>query len=240
MKINKRYKYLIIINCLLLQVGLSQPSETSRANDSQLWGDMTLTESFAEKWSIGGDFGLRSSLNNNNWWQFYIRPNINYELSPIYNFSFGLGTFSTFSSQAFNTWEFRIYQDANFNWPEIGFFNFQHRVRIEQRFFEYTEGIPNSFSVRGRYLLGVRTDNFSLGGQQSWNGFMSLEPFIPLGKESGELRANNFRWDTAIGHQIDQTLRIELHYILQSSDLFFLNSLSVVDHLFRLRVFKSL
>lgn len=217
-----------------------QNSNNLDLNQTELWGDMTLTESFADKWSIGGDFGLRSSLSNNNWWQFYIRPNINYELSSIYSFTFGLGTFSTFSRQAFNTWEFRIYQDANINWPKIGFFNFQHRVRIEQRFFNYTEGIPNSFSVRGRYLLGVKTDNFSFGGAKNWNGVMSLEPFIPLGKESGELRANNFRWDTAIGHQINQGLRIEVHYILQSSDLFSLSSLSVVDHLFRIRVFKSL
>jgi hypothetical protein len=51
---------------------------------------------------------------------------------------------------------------------------------------------------------------------------------------------NNFRWDTALSYQVNGTLRIELHYILQTSDIFSRSDLRVVENIFRLRVFKKL
>ena len=240
--------YVSQIACLLLYLFLclsstvlAQDVEDLDVNYTELWSDMTLSKRLNEKWAVGGDFGLRSAINNNNWWQFYIRPNVNYKLSPIYNFTFGVGTFNTFSSTVYNTYEFRIYQDANINWPKLGLFNFSHRFRLEERFFSFSnDDVSGEFRLRGRYLIGVRTDPFSMGGEQKWTVYGSLEPFFPLGSKATEILANNFRWDTALSYQATDKLRVELHYILQTSEIFSRSELRVVENIFRIRVFQRL
>ena len=89
-------------------------------------------------------------------------------------------------------------------------------------------------------MIATRTDRFSLGGEKDWTAFLSLEPFFPLGKGVNEILANNFRWDTALSYQVSENLRIELHYILQTSEIFSNNDLRVVEHIFRFRLFQKL
>ena len=208
---------------------------------AEFWTDITFGKPLNEKWTVGGDLGFRTAFNNRNWKLFYVRPNINYKFFPFFNLTFGVGSFITFSPDFFNTFEFRIYQDANFKGPKLGFFNFSHRLRLEQRFFNYSDSdIDNEFSFRGRYMIATRTDKFSLGGEKDWTVFLSLEPFFPLGKKVTEILANNFRWDTALSYQVSENLRIELHYIFQTSEIFSSNDLRVAEHIFRFRVFQRL
>ena len=210
-------------------------------NYSEFWIDVTLGKALNEKWKLGGDFGFRTALNNSNWTLLYIRPNINYQLLPILDLTFGLGYFNTNNSDFSNINEYRIYQDGVLHWPTLGPFKFQHRVRLEQRFFNFTDGdINNDFSFRGRYMIGARSDRFSLGGEKDWTGFISLEPFFPLGKDVNELLANNFRWDFALSYQVSEKLRIELHYILQTSEIFSSSDQRIKENIFRFRVFQKL
>jgi hypothetical protein len=212
----------------------------SDINSTELWGDMTLSKSLNENWSVGGDFGLRTGLNDSEFWLFYVRPNISYYAYANLKFTFGLASFNSFSENLFNTYEFRIYQDAVVQWPKLGLFNFTHRLRLEERFFSFDEAsIGNDFRLRGRYLLGVRTDRFSLGGASKWSVFGSIEPFFRLNGED-QFVANNFRWDTALSYQATEKLRIELHYILQSSEFFTNNKQKVVENIFRVRVYQQL
>jgi hypothetical protein len=220
---------------------LAQDTSDSDINTNQGWVDMTLSKKLSERWSVGGDFGYRTSLNNNDFRQFYIRPNLNYKLSKIFNFTLGIGNFNTFSEDLFNIYEFRVYQDANLKWPKLGVFNFFHRLRFEERFFNYSATtLDADFIFRARYLLGFKTDNFSLTGQKNWSVFLSLEHFFRLAQDSSEFLANNFRWDSALCYQATTELRIELHYILQTSQLFRFGNSRVVDNIFCLRFFSSL
>ena len=220
---------------------LGQEVEDLDENYSEFWTDITFGKPLNDKWTVGGDVGFRTAFNNRNWKLFYVRPNINYKFFSFFDLTVGLGSFNTFSPDFFNTYEFRIYQDANFKGPKLGFFNFSHRIRLEQRFFTFSDSnLDNDFSFRGRYMIATRTNRFSLGGEKDWTAFLSLEPFFPLGKGVNEILANNFRWDTALSYQVSENLRIELHYILQTSEIFSNNDLRVVEHIFRFRLFQKL
>ncbi len=237
----KKYQLLFITVLLCLHLpSLAQDLEDLDDDFAVFWTDVTLDKSLNDKWKVGGDFGFRTALNNNNWKLLYVRPNINYKFSPIFNLTLGIGSFNTFDKEFGNTYEFRIYQDANIRWPKLGRFNFKHRIRLEQRFFNFSNDLDNTFNFRGRYLIGVGLDRFSLGGEKDWAAGLSLEPFFPLGKDVNELLANNFRWDLGLTYHVNDKFRIELDYILQTSEIFSNNDLRVLEHIFRLRFFQSL
>ncbi|MBT8181614.1 MAG: DUF2490 domain-containing protein [Eudoraea sp.] len=224
-----------------VQMSMGQDIEELDKNYSEFWSDITFGKALNDKWTVGGDGGVRAAFNSGNFKLFYVRPNINYKVLPFFNLTFGLGSFNTFSSDYSNVFEFRIYQDANFRGPKLGPFNFMHRIRLEQRFFTFSDNdIDNEFSFRGRYLIGTRTDKFSLGGEKNWTVFVSLEPFFPLGKGVTEILANNFRWDTALSYQVSENLRLELHYVLQTSEIFSNSDTRVLENIFRFRIFQKL
>lgn len=239
-----RYKhYLNFLICLLCIAHFcsGQDLEDLDEDYSEIWADLTLSKSLNEKWTIGGDIGYRAALNNTNWRQYYIRPNINYKVLPFFNLTMGVGSFNTVNDEIDNTNEFRIYQDGNFRGPKLGPFNILHRIRLEQRFFSFGDDtLDNEFSFRGRYLIGTRTDKFSLGGEKDWTAYVSLEPFFPLGKDISELLANNFRWDAALSYHVTAQFRIELHYILQTSEIFSNSDVKVIENIFRIRLFQKL
>jgi len=236
-------KACIVIFLVLFETSpiYAQGNNESNSGRFQQWADMTFTKNLSENWSVGGDFGLRTSFINRGFRQFYIRPNLNYRLTPRINFTLGVGTFNTFRENLFDIYEFRIYQDANIKWPKLGMFNILHRVRFEERFFNYSTRTLNAdFILRARYLIGVRTDRFSMGGKENWSAFLSLEPFLRLVEDSNEFLANNFRWDSALSYQATEQLRVELHYILQTSELFNFVETRVVEHVVRLRLYYKI
>ena len=186
----------------------------------EFWTDISLLFPINEKIKIGGDAGIRGTFTNNVWRQFYIRPQIQYQLLPILSLTGGIASFNTFNDDIGNVYEFRIFQDADLKWPEFKWVSVFHRLRLEQRFLNYQDNIDSDFSFRGRYLIGGRSRNFSLfGGEQDFFGMAMFEPFFPLGKDVTEVLANRTRWYLALGYEVSENLRIELHYIGQRSNL---------------------
>lgn len=207
----------------------------------EFWTDITLFFPINEKLSIGGDAGIRGTFTNNVWRQFYIRPQIEYQLFPIFDLTGGIASFNTFNNDIGNAYEFRIFQDANLSWPEFKWVSVFHRLRLEQRFLNYQDDIESDFSFRGRYLIGFRSNNFSLfGGEKDFFALAMFEPFFPLGKDVTEVLANRTRWYFALGYEISENLRIELHYISQRSNLLSVDDLKTTESIFRFRVFQKL
>ena len=229
---------------LLLLLLLSCSAKHMKAQDDEFrefWTDITLFYSINEKISIGGDAGIRGTFTNNVWRQFYIRPQIHYQLLPILSLTGGIASFNTFNNDIGNAYEFRIFQDADLSWPEFKWVSVFHRLRLEQRFLNYQDDIESDFSFRGRYLIGGRSKNFSLfGGEKDWFGIAMFEPFFPLGKDVTEVLANRTRWYATLGYEISENLRIELHYIGQRSNLLSDEDLKTTETIFRFRVFQKL
>ncbi|MBO3116125.1 DUF2490 domain-containing protein [Winogradskyella sp. DF17] len=239
-KILLKKTYLLVFMGALIHIE-AQTNDIDNINSLQIWGDITLKTQLTDNWSTGGDFGLRHSADHPLFWQFYLRPNINYKLTKRVNFSLGLGSFNTFIKDLFNTYEFRVYQDTNINWPELGFFSILHRFRFEQRFFNFSEkSIQNDSRLRARYLIGVKTGSFKLLGNKASTAFISLEPFFPLAGSKNNFAVNNFRWDTAISFQMNENLKLELHYILQTSNIPLLADKSVIENIIRCRAYLNI
>ena len=207
----------------------------------EFWTDISLLFPISEKINIGGDAGIRGTFTNNVWRQFYIRPQIHYELLPLLSLTGGIASFNTFNDDIGNVYEFRIFQDADLSWPKFKWVGIFHRLRLEQRFLNYQDDIESDFSFRGRYLIGGRSTNFSLfGGEKDFFGMAMFEPFFPLGKDVTEVLANRTRWYVALGYKVSENLRIELHYIAQRSNLLSIDDLKTTESIFRFRVFQKL
>ncbi len=231
------------VKCLILIVIISFAIEAHAQNDAvdfQTWTDVTFAYFFKPKLSVGGDVGLRGIVSSKDWNLFYIRPTINYTVSPVIKISGGVGSFNTFNNTLGNAYEIRLFQDAHISWPDIGWVDFYHRIRFEERFFFY-EKLENDSNIRGRYLFRARTIDFKLLGEKKSFYLKGMwEVFVPIGKSATELFVNNQRYYAAIGHRSSDRLRFELFYIWQQSRELSDDGFQTSEHIIRLRFFYTL
>jgi len=234
------YLFIFITPFILLDPYVSSAQIYNNKVDFQSWSDITLTYFKTQRFSFGGDAGLRGIVSSKDWNLFYIRPTVNYTVTPIFKVSGGIGSFNTINRQLNNTYEIRFFQDAHVSWPDIGWIDFYHRFRFEERFFFY-QNIDNYFSLRGRYLIRARTINFKLFGEKKGYYLKGMfEAFVPLGESAIELFVNNQRWYSALGYQPSDRYRYELFYIWQKSREFVDDGFETSENIIRLRFFYTL
>ena len=240
MKNNKH----VTIFILLIAISVVLPiNGNSQDIDYQLWMNYTLTIPVNNNLSYGGDLGLRGSFSNYDWTQILVRPRITYRFNSSVGVAGALAWFGTANRDNFNVNEFRIHQDLNLKWPDLGVVHFFYRIRIEERFFYYQdENIANSFTVRFRGLFGIETQDFTWFGSKTPIYFQAIiESFRTLDDESAfELFVNNRRLNFAYGHRISNGFRYELHYINQGSRLFSDDGLKTNQNIFRIRFYHRL
>lgn len=125
-------------------------------SDTQLWTNLAINTPLDDHVTIGGDIGWRGLTSNRNWNQFLFRPTATYRFRRFYKVSAGFAVFSTINQDDFNVNEFRLNQDFNITWPNLGWSKLYYRVRFEERWFYYQK-LPNDFSMRGRLLMGIQS-----------------------------------------------------------------------------------
>lgn len=208
--------------------------------DFQTWTDLTINYFKTSKFSVGGDVGLRGIVSSKDWNMFYIRPTVNYTVTSIFKASGGIGSFNTFNKELNNAYEIRFFQDAHVSWPDIGWIDFYHRFRFEERFFFY-KNIDNDFSIRGRYLIRARTTDFRLIGKKKSFYLKGMwELFVPFDKSAVELFVNNQRFYAAIGQRVSDKFRYEIFYIWQQSREFVDDGFETSENIMRLRFFYTI
>jgi len=210
--------------------------------ENQLWINYTLTVPVTENLSYGGDIGFRGFISNYEWNQVLIRPAINYRFNQMYAVAGAVAWFRTANREYPNVNEFRIHQDFNLKWPDLGFLVLFYRVRVEERFFFYQSGIENSITVRLRGLIGIESQDITWFGSKRPIYFQAIyEGFKTVGDESSyEVFVNQVRIHLAFGHRISKGFRYELHYIAQKSRLFSDDGLRTSQNIFRVRLFQRL
>lgn len=232
--------YIYVILIFLMSISASYGQLNNDPVDVQIWSDITLTYFKTQKFSFGGDVGLRSSIHNQDWSLFYLRPTLHYHFTPIFKLSGGLGAFNTLNKSFGNTYEVRLFQDAQISWPDIGWLDFFHRLRFEQRFFFYSN-TENDVFIRGRYLFRARTMNFKLIGKKRGYYIKAMwEAFVPIGDGAAEKFVNNQRWYAALGYQPSDRYRFELFYIWQKSRNLYEDGFHTSENIFRFRIFYTL
>ena len=210
--------------------------------DNQFWINYAVSIPINNKWSYGGDVGLRGFISNYNWNQILIRPNVTYKINKIFSVSPAIAWFSTINKDIGNVNEFRIHQDVTARWPDLGFIEFFYRVRVEERFFFFEDPqIVNRFNVRLRGLIGVETDDIYLFNAKRPIYFQSIyEGFITVERSAEEVFVNQTRFHLAFGHRLSSKFRYELHYIRQGSRLYVDDGINIAQNIFRIRLFQSI
>lgn len=208
--------------------------------DFQTWTDLTLSYKFNQKFSIGGDLGSRGIISSKDWTMFYIRPKARYVFSPIFNTAGGLGYFYTSNKEVDDSSELRFYQDFHVNWPDLGFFVLQHRVRFEQRFFNY-ENLENDFDARTRYQVKLQSRDFHLfNAERPFYLNAMVEGFIPFNESAQERFVNNARFNAGLGKRFSEKLRLEFFYIWQKSRQLAEDGFETSEHIFRIKFLYNL
>lgn len=228
----------LIITTSLLSSQMVQGQEV----DHQFWMNYTLKIPVSEKLSWGGDLGVRGLGSNRDWNQILIRPAVSYRFNRSVSIAGAMAWFGTLNNGDYNISEYRIHQDFNFKWPDLGIVAFFYRVRIEERFFFYQSDIDNAFKVRLRALVGMETADITLLSSKRPIYFQVLfEGFRTADKEEAvEVFINQSRLHFALGHRVLPNFRYELHYIAQRSRLFNEDGTQSAQNLYRIRLFHSL
>ncbi len=210
--------------------------------DNQFWINYAVSIPINNKWSYGGDMGLRGFISNYDWNQILIRPNVTYRINNTFGVSPAIAWFSTINKGGGNVNEFRIHQDVTAKWPDLGFMEFFYRVRLEQRFFFFEdEQIENRFNLRLRGLIGLETADIRLGNSKRPIYFQSIfEGFTTVEQSAEEVFVNQTRFHLAFGHRLSNTFRYEIHYIRQGSRLSAEDGINISQNIYRLRFFHRI
>jgi len=210
--------------------------------DNQLWFNYALTAPVTKNLSYGGDIGFRGFISNYEWNRVLVRPAITYRFNQVFAVAGAVAWFRTANRDGPNVNEFRIHQDFNLTWPDLGFMHLFYRIRIEERFFFYKEDLENSFNVRLRALIGIETQDFTWFGSKRPIYFQGIyEAFKTLGNERAyEVFVNQVRIHFAFGHRIAKGFRYELHYIAQRSRLVSDTGLETTQNIYRIRFYHRL
>jgi hypothetical protein len=213
----------------------------SQDDDHQLWMNYALTVPVNQKLSWGGDAGFRGFIFNKDWNSFLIRPTVAYRFNYTFQVAGAVALFNTFNKENNNVAEFRIHQEIDVKWPDVGFLEIFQRFRLEERFF-FPRNLPSDFNVRLRYLIGAESMDFTFLGSKRPIYFQAMwEGFKTAGEESvGDLLIDRNRLDLSFGHRLSDRFRYEIHYIRQRVNVALEEAVWTTQHVYRIRFFHRL
>ena len=225
-------KILVLIFTFLSNV-IAQDDQT----DNQSWIDFRTFYTIDEKWTYDVDYGLRGFISNEDWRRAYINPAFVYDASVNVDLRGGMRVIFTRERDATNTLEIRPWQGVRFIWPKTNFVILSQYVRLEERFTWGTEDGSYDFVARARYRIMAKTPNLRLVAiNQTFYFLTSLEIFGNIGEAIEETFVDRTRLTFGMGYFITQSWRVELHYILQGSNLGVVDGTDIDVRIIRLRL----
>jgi hypothetical protein len=216
--ISNKIFFSILVLLAALYVNLTAQDDQT---DSQSWFDFRTFYTIDEKWTYDGDYGMRGFISDENWRRVYIHPAFVYDLSTAIDLRGGMRFIFTKEKDLSNTFEIRPWQGIRFIWPKTSWVILSQYVRLEERFTWGMEDDSFDFVFRLRYRIMAKTPNLKLVSiNQTFYFLTSLELFANLGEAIQETFVDRSRITFGMGYFITQAWRVELHYILQGSNLF--------------------
>jgi hypothetical protein len=212
---------------LLALLSLATPlkaSDNVHDSNGHLWfiynGDHALGDG---PWGLHLEGQVRRAEMGDEWQQWLIRPGINYTLSPTIQFSAGWAYAMTYRygdyPAAFDFPEHRAWEQVVYNAKVLGL-DWQHRLRLEQRWIGEMEGTGNDWNVenwryenRLRYLL--RT---TIPLTENKRTFLILwnEVMLNFGNNVSGNHFDQNRVFIGIGHKLSQYTRLEFGFLEQT------------------------
>lgn len=138
---------LILIFCFTIQHVSAQAVELGS------WNILNLKYNYDDKWSVFGEGQLRSLQFYRDFHYYEYKAGINYKFHKNVKLTLGAGSYQTYNEGGNfvlpkNNDEFRI-------WPQIIFFQYIGKFKIEQRYRTELRFTTNGYRNRFRYRLGV-------------------------------------------------------------------------------------
>lgn len=210
----------------------------SRAEDTaqQLWLDYNPSWMLSPKRTVGGVVGYRAQLESGGWHRLIFNPKIDLPLSYV-TLKFGIGNYFTFSEEIQNHWELRPYQGVAWVWPRSRV-NFDHYVRLEERFDFNTVDWSSDNSLRGRYRLRLRFKFAERRPDSFWRLHCSGEFFVKLAGTEG-LMQEQFRIALGAERSFHRSLRFRLEGIWQQQEVSFFPSEDAEEFYLRIRFYQN-
>lgn len=209
-------------------------------NDFQTWMDFTTFRFVSNRSAVGGDAGIRGLLSSKGWTQLYIRPTFRFQYHSL-DLAGGIGLFQTYNKDISNLTEIRLFQQATLHWPTTHLIKFSHRIRFEQRFFNYSDpsvgDLEDDFSSRFRYQLMLRSKDINIFNQKIY--FKAAVEIFQKNNSGNETFVNSSRLIVTVGHRFKGKFWYELHFISQRSRKFVEDGLKTSEQILRLRVFRA-
>lgn len=205
----------VILLCCASASATPSLAKKKDRNDFQNWDTVYLTVPVTDKVSTTLEF--QNQLKNN--WQnesvFFLRPSLNYKISPRLTVSQGYSWNPRFSpdSSGYQN-EQRIWEQLQYSYPLRDNVNLTLRTRLEQRFFEGASRVGVRF--RGRVKL---TRPIPIRALDRRNYYLVTydELRLNLNTVSGHAHSgiDSNRAFVGIGKKIGQNAKLETGYLLQ-------------------------
>lgn len=221
----------------ILYLSLVAPSAHASDITRQLWVDYNPSWLTSKKnITAGGDVGFRTPLESADWIRLVLRPGVDIRVKHV-TLKAGIGNFLTFSDDIQNRWELRPYQGVGWVWPR-SLVNFDHLVRLEERFDFNTVDWTSFNSLRGRYRLRLRYIFAQIRPDRFWRAYGSGEFFVNLAGTEG-LQQEQFRITLGMERSFSRKLRFRLEGIWQQQEVTFLPSDSAEEFYIRFRFYQN-
>jgi hypothetical protein len=223
---------------LLLAQPQSIKAQDTTASTTQVWLFWHYNHFFTNRIRYIHDIGYRQEMPRDAWSRIYYRPGIEYSAWSIVDLIGGVGFWYTIQEHIPDAFEIRPWQGLKFDWPSVGRFEFDHYIRLEERF-NYSIGNGNmwTFALRGAYRINL-TLPINHPGIIDKTFFVRVNAafYMDLGKSIEERFVNDERYTAGLGYRFNPKWRFELLYSMDRSKAFSTEGFKVNSHIIKARL----
>lgn len=208
----------------------------------QLWLDFVPHFFITEKLEFHGDGGFRTTVSDNSWRRYYVRPSVRYHYKDYLKFYGGVGLFYVENQDAFNSFETRPWQGVYARWPRVNSrLLFDHLLRFEERLsWNVDSNDDMNFEFRIRYKLATTLLFCKPCGDQYWSLPVFGEVLLPIEEESNDINKNNFRFGLGAAYKYSRKWSFNLNLIWQQSTSSITDKKAISDQVLQLKVHRLL
>ena len=175
------------------------------------FGMTSLTYKFSKHWFAYGELQARSYEEFSKPDYYEIKGGVGYNITPDHQPFIGMGRYATYKNNAISKEEFRIWLQYQYN-NYIGKLKLEHRGRVEQQFFHFSQTGVNSTANRFRYrlnaILPINNDKI-----KPKTFFVNAFDEVFFGTDAPAYVRN--RLYGGMGYQFDKSVDMATGYLLQ-------------------------
>ena len=197
-------------------------SKSANAQNGQIWIDADVYPSFGVNWDYKIEAGYRKYLVSEGWTRYHLKNVFTYKKFNWILFAGAFDLFYTVEEVTTNYFEMRPWVQVEARWMNAGkylnLFRPYVAIRLEQRFFRYTDTSTDQktrlrLRFGGKFLL-----NNDFMRVRTWYIPFRIELFFNVGGEAKEVSAEQNRLTVGIGYIFNSATRAEFALTVQNAE----------------------